>query len=383
MNDPVTGIAAPDLIVVGASARAACFSAARAGFSPYWIDQFGDTDLRAAFPGTMVAAKDYPAGILTALQTAPPAPVIYTGALENHATILERIAAQRTLLGNSAATCAATRDPVRLGTVLRNGGIPFPPIVMGGATLATGRWLHKPLRSGGGLGITPAAGGARIARGYFCQERMAGGAQSAVYVAQDGHAELLGVTRQLVGCPDFHAPEFSYCGSIGPLVPAPELRAQWQDLGDVLAWDLSLRGLFGVDALVADGRVTVIEVNPRYTASVEVLEAVTGVWALARHVATWGMTGIKRGKKSSTDPSEPGRWLAGKAILFAPRDLVFRTDAAPATPEGSTSLADIPAPGTPIAAGAPLLSVLCRAGSAAECESLLRRAAAAVYRVLL
>lgn len=379
MNEPVN-IAAPDVIVVGASARAACFSAARAGCRPFWIDQFGDADLRAAFPGAVVAANDYPSGILAALAAAPNAPVFYTGALENHPRVLEHVASSCTLLGNSAATCAMSRDPLRLASVLRTAGIPFPPSRMDGAAPAAGQWLQKPLRSGGGLGIARAAAGAQLAPGHYWQQRVAGEAQSAVYVADAGHATLLGVTRQMVGWPEFHAPEFSYCGSLGPLVPAPELHGQWRTIGNVLARALDLRGLFGVDAVVADDRVTVIEVNPRYTASVEVLEAALGVAAVRLHLTAWGEAG--EGPTTRTDAGATGGAMAGKAILFAPRDLAFRSGAVVAG-AGNAVFADIPAPGAPVAAGAPILSVLCRADTAAECESLLRRAAADVYRVLL
>jgi predicted ATP-grasp superfamily ATP-dependent carboligase len=286
----------------------------------------------------------------------------------------------RRVLGNSAATCAMSRDPLRLGSVLRAAGIPFPPGRMDGAAPAAGRWLQKSLHSGGGLGITRATARAHLAPGHYWQQHVAGEAQSAVYVADAGHATLLGVTRQLVGWPEFHAPEFSYCGSLGPLAPAPELLDQWRTLGNVLARELDLRGLFGVDAVVADGRVTVIEVNPRYTASVEVLEAALGIAAVKLHLAAWGLAG--GGPTTSTDAGGTGNTFAGKAILFAPRDLEFKSAAAVAG-AGAAVFADIPAPGTPVAAGAPILSVLCRADGAAECESLLRRAAADVYRVLL
>lgn len=379
MNDPVNA-AAPDLIVVGASARAACFSATRAGCRPYWIDQFGDADLRAAFPGAVVPANDYPSGFVAALAAAPVAPLIYTGALENHPRVLEHMALSHTLLGNSAATCALSRDPLRLGSVLRAAGIAFPPSRMDGVAPATGRWLQKSLRSGGGLGITRAAAGARLAPGHYWQQHVAGEAQSAVYVADAGQATLLGVTRQLVGWPAFHAPEFSYCGSLGPLAPVPELHDQWRTLGNVLARALDLRGLFGVDAVVAGGRVTVIEVNPRYTASVEVLEAALGIAAVGLHLAAWGQA--LGGPTTRTDSGEAGGRFVGKAILFAPRDLEFKSGAVVAGAGGAV-FADIPAPGAPVAAGAPILSVLCRADDAAECESLLRRAAADVYRVLL
>lgn len=365
-----------NLLVVGASARAACCSAARAGFRPFWIDQFGDADLRAAFPGTVLAAPDYPGGIIAALAAAPSAPVMYTGALENHDALLARIAAQRTMLGNDAAVCAAVRDPIRLGALVARHDIPFPRTVDAGLPVRAGTWLHKPRRSGGGLGIRPAAAGERAATGYVLQEYIPGQAQSAVYVAGAGGVELLGVTTQWVGRAEFHAPAFAYCGSIGPVAVTPGLQAQWQRIGVVIAGEFGLRGLFGVDAVVDGDRVTVIEVNPRYTASVEVLEAVTGVHALARHGVAFGVAPAQPGTAPDTAPA------AGKAILFAPRDLLFDGPALEAA-GADVACADVPAPGTAITGGAPILSLLCHGESLARCEAVLLRAAAAVYRVLL
>ena len=66
------------LIIVGASARAAAASAQRAGFAPYWLDQFGDTDLRQRFPGQVISP--YPGQAVKLIDQAPEAPFIYTGA---------------------------------------------------------------------------------------------------------------------------------------------------------------------------------------------------------------------------------------------------------------------------------------------------------------
>ncbi len=364
----------PDLIVIGASARAACFSAARAGFSPYWIDQFGDADLRAAFPGEVVPAHAYPAGIVAALDRAPHGPVIYTGAMENHPRVLERIATRRQLLGNSAAVCAAVGNPQRLRECLDAEGLIYPRILPANSAVpVVGSWLQKPERSGGGMGIAVAEFGAVAAPGHYLQEFSSGESHSAVYAARENEVHLLGVTQQWVGEKDFHAPAFSYCGSVGPITPATQVTSQWEKIGQLLARQFRLRGLFGVDAVVHDHQVTVIEVNPRYTASVEVLEAALGIAALQ----VWGQV-------LHSDIARPDPNVAhGKAVLFAPADLVF-TQAASAGCRNLSGgrIADLPAPGTGIAKGAPILTVLCQGDGIDDCARRLRRLAGDIYRVL-
>jgi len=375
----------PDLIVIGASARAACFSAARAGFSPYWLDQFGDSDLRAEFPGALVSPGAYPAGLVAALEQAPDAPVIYTGALENHPRVLRQIAARRLLLGNSAAVCARVRTPALLRERLAVHGMGLPKFLTGGADApAAGRWLLKPERSGGGLGISVVSPGTRATPGHYLQEFIPGDNFSGVFVARKAGVQLLGITQQLVGAAEFHAPAFSYCGSIGPVSPTPRVQSRWEEVGRVLAREFGLRGLFGIDAVVRDDEVTVIEVNPRYTASVEVLEEALGVAAIALHMSAWGQvlhssTATLPCLNARPDP----KCVHGKACLFAPVDLIFndvaceRSDAI-----ADISFADVPAPGTRIPRGAPILSVLCRADTWAACAGLLRRMAAGVYEAL-
>src|SRR5262245_29259757 len=90
---------ARSLIVVGASARAAAYSAWRAGFAPLACDLFGDADLRRLCPWSL--ARDYPAGLVATASQQPPCAWLFTGGLENHPSIVDDIARERPLLGNA------------------------------------------------------------------------------------------------------------------------------------------------------------------------------------------------------------------------------------------------------------------------------------------
>jgi predicted ATP-grasp superfamily ATP-dependent carboligase len=371
-------MAEPDLLIVGASARAAAFSAARAGFRPYWIDQFGDADLRGRFPGRAVAPERYPAGMLSLLEAAPHAPFLYTGALENHADFLRRAAQRRPLLGNDAGTCGQVRDPRRLFACLQDAGIDAPRVIEGAAgAVRPGRWLLKSQRSAGGLGVSEFDARAAVPPGHYLQQFVEGESRSGVFVGNGADAVLLGVTRQLVGLRELNAGPFMYCGSIGPLRLQDAERRQWQVAGSALARGFGLRGLFGVDAIVVDGTVRPVEINPRYTASVEVIEQAIGIPAIRFHCDAF--TGV-------LPPVVVERLLVpvGKCYLFAPR--AFAVDAIDSLRDysgnGLLQLADLPNPGARIAPGAPLLSVLASAGDNETCGALLLRHAASVMKLL-
>src|SRR4051812_27209595 len=140
-----------NLILLGASTRAAAFSAARAGLEPWCADLFADADLRRAFPVRRVALDDYPAGLLATLADAPAGPVMYTGALENYPSLIARI--DRPLWGNAPDVLRRVRSPFRLAEALREHGLPTLEVRRDPPPEAGRRWLLKPYRSGGGIGI--------------------------------------------------------------------------------------------------------------------------------------------------------------------------------------------------------------------------------------
>ena len=364
------------LIVIGFSARAAAFSAHRAGYAPYWIDHFGDEDLREQFPGQ--AAPDYPDGLVECLRQAPDAPFMFTGALENHPGVLEQLARQRPLLGNASRACLQARDPVALGKAWRRNNIPAPKMLSAGAKPPPDRnWLAKPLRGAGGMGIRP-YDGQPVADNCYLQERLPGAVFSAVFIGVRRGCRLLGVTRQLVGLPEFHASPFSYCGSIGPVALSASERAQWQALGAVLSREFALTGLFGVDAVKRGDEICPVEVNPRYTASVEVLELGAGPRAVALHCAACHR------EPAPVEPP-PRHWLLGKAYLFAPADLVFKTLPPTLSTDGETdffSTADLPAQGARIKKGHPILTIIAGGNALDEIRQTLVRISERVYQYL-
>src|SRR5882672_6712717 len=101
------------LAIVGASARAAAFSALRSGYQVVAADLFADADLQRACPVTRIA--DYPAGLITWLEKVECDAWLYTGALENHPQFVDRMAAIRPLLGNAGEPLRDVRNPAVLG----------------------------------------------------------------------------------------------------------------------------------------------------------------------------------------------------------------------------------------------------------------------------
>lgn len=362
------------MLIIGASARAAAFSAARAGYVPHWLDQFGDLDLRERFQGQAVAAGEYPQGLPGLARRLAPMPFLVTGAMENHLTVLDALAAERPLLGNDSAVCAAVRDPVAVSRCLAGAGLHAPAVVTDTAPPAGGRWLAKSRRSAGGQGVALHGDGPQPPHAYL-QEYIEGRNLSAVFVGDGRRAWLAGVTRQLVGKSAFHAARFAYCGSLGPLHLSAAERSQWRDIGTTLAAAFGLRGLFGVDAVQRGEAIYPVEVNPRYTASVEVIEAGTGMALIEHHVGAC--------KGEGSEPEIRIKGLYGKCHVFAPQRLCVQTDLLTAPMPCQTpgvSLADVSPPGTVIEAGRPLLTLLAQGRDQLDCLGRLTDAAATLLQ---
>lgn len=365
---------AVDVILVGASVRAAAQSAWRGGLQPWCADLFGDQDLRLLGPVTVIDPSAYPHDLPEILKEAPPGPWMYTGALENYPDVIDRVAKERPLWGNPGAVLRRVRDPLRLQAVLAGAGLEMPQVTFSPAGLpCDGSWLIKPVQSGGGIGIRPWHGQELPLRSCYWQARLPGEPRSALFFADGVTACCLGWTRQLIGEPWLYAAPFQFCGAVGPLPITAGVAADLSRLGQTLTQSFGLRGVFGVDFLWDGERCCVLEVNPRYPASAELYERVFGLSMVALQRQLF--SGSRVGDIQLPAPSEPE--MLCKAVLFAPRNFTFPRDFTFATARpvkiAGEAVADVPAPGTHIAAGRPILTVL------APTVTVAREQAAALY----
>jgi uncharacterized protein len=368
------------LVVAGVTTRLLAVSAARAGWTVTAADAFGDLDLlsRADVLTPRPGATFEPAAAALAARGIPAGFAAYTSNFENDPDAVAALARGRRLLGNAPAVLRRVRDPLALMRALRGLGLETP------GTRATPprapldrdrRWLLKPRRSGGGHGTSPWHPGRRVARHQYLQERIPGHPGSVVFLADGRDAHVLGISRQLVGRAEFGARGFRYCGSLmGPgLFPSEQaLHQRAEALAAAVARAFGLVGLNGVDFIARSGVPWPIEVNPRFSASMELLERGANLSLFALHVDA--CAGRLPG------PTRPSlNRVHGKAIVFARRDVTPRatrrwlTDAA---------MADIPRPGERIARGRPICTVFATGRDAESCTRALVAKAQSVYRSL-
>lgn len=375
------------LIIIGASARGAAFSAIRAGFEPYAIDLFADSDLAAVCPTQKI--RNYPADFLPALNAAPSAPWIYTGGLENYPRLVDQMAKVRPLWGNPGKVLRRVRNPFLLAERLRAAGVLVPELArqlaQGGHK--PGDWLQKPLRSSAGLRIRLLRSELRRAKKRSCyyQRFVQGRPCGAVFNSQQGECQLLGSTNQLLLGDDFPAMPFGYHGSYGPRRMSSTERAQLQLAGDTLVREFGLRGLFNVDYILGKhNSVCVLEVNPRYSASVEVLENSLGFQSMQLHSAEFSSSPQRDLRPNLS--KLPQRY-SGKTIVYAKSSVVVSRTLISLVKAWnrhslSPGLADISAVGDRIAAGSPIATVLCQSNRIGELKSELAKRSRQVEKAM-
>src|SRR5262245_49351757 len=167
------------IVIVGASARAAAFSALRAGLAPWCADLFADADLAARCPAIAVAPSDYPHKLPEIVRSAPPGPWMFTGGLENRAKLVEQISRERSLWGCPPDVLRATRDPINLARVFARAGIPFPESRTTKPESSDNRtWLSKPRDGAGGIGIDWFCPSRRTNKRTYYQEFLEGPSMS-------------------------------------------------------------------------------------------------------------------------------------------------------------------------------------------------------------
>ena len=412
------------LLIFGASARAAAHSAVRARMQPVCADVFADEDLHEV--ADVLPLENYPHDLPHVAKTASGGPWMYTGALENHPQIIAAISAERRLWGNGAEAVAKVRDPFEVYALLSKAKLPAAAVRSASdAPQPDGHWMLKPIRSAGGRGIhvwdKDAGTSKTLKEPHYFQQKLTGTPISALFLAARRQTWLIGVARQFVGdagqgrgaraaCDPpltpsleggeavvggvlnvgafLNAPPYAYCGSIGPIELGQTVGRQIRRAGEVLARHCQLRGLFGGDFLCDGQAARLTEINPRYTASVEVFEHAYDIALLDWHrracesfensarcerLVNWLQT-------ATADIHHRGpRRMIGKAILYAPRDLIAPSLAAfinrgvpPALPgrvAGSMAcLADRPAAGTQIKSGHPFCSILAAGDNVADCR---------------
>ena len=210
-----------------------------------------------------VGARDRIAGVVTG------------SGFEGDPTLLNALPAGAELLGNAAEIVRSVKEPAIFFGALSRLRIPYPETRSSPAGDSRG-WLRKRIGGSGGMHVQCLGADGQCPPGYFLQRGVAGRVQSVVFAANGRGAAILGYNAiwQEPGT-------YTYRGAITDRSLPARVRKDLADVVPELTAAFSLRGLCGADFIVDDDeRWTLLEINPRPTASFELHEREGGLFAV-------------------------------------------------------------------------------------------------------
>jgi uncharacterized protein len=348
------------ILILGISVRAMVESAVNSKYAAAALDAFGDRDV-AAIAESHSLHHDFqvrysPNALFDASRGLEFDAIAYTANLENHPEVLRRFAENCRIIGNSPQTVEAVRNWAALFPRLKEAGFSVPETIFRGKMSApdpSGRWLVKPVLSGGGHGIEFFQREKLPGKNFMLQKFITGKSCSASFVANGRDCVLVGITEQLVGLGAFGAQGFRYCGNVLPVREAVDrvIPEKVRRLAEFLTQEYGLTGVNGFDFILHGDQVTLTEINPRYSASMELIERAYGLPIFQLHT------------KATLDGTLPDFMLEsvlnrgmyyGKAVLFAENEAT-----APDTHGWiNRGIKDVPASGESLRKGGPVCTIL-------------------------
>jgi predicted ATP-grasp superfamily ATP-dependent carboligase len=272
-------------LLVSQSGRALAAAAARAGRTAVGIDGFADRDtrglardwLRLPLDADGAFETDALADAATHLSPAGQClGLVYGSGFEAQPERLARIADNRPLLGNAPAVLAACADPIRFADLCRTLHLPHPETRLDAPDAPSGRsnpggWLAKRAGASGGFHVRDAAG-LTAAPGRYFQRHAAGVPHSLLFLADGRSSRPVGFNR-LFAAPTQAPGPWAYAGATALRDAPPGAGPAVLAAAQALTAALGLRGLNGIDFVVDGNDWTLLELNARPTATLDLWDA--------------------------------------------------------------------------------------------------------------
>ena len=314
--------------IISLSSRALVASAKRAGCAAHSLDCYADSDTqgdavsvyRLAYHANGFDPRALTAAVDRLLAEYPALCFVAGSGFERNPAQLDLIRQRGRLLANTSHSLRRLNDPMGFKRLLSRHGIRYPAIW---PCLSRGGQNILVKRSGaeGGAHVRRTGAAALPARpGCYYQEFIEGEVMSAVILASGAGVAVLGFNCQWqTGW--FPERPFMYAGAIALAEVDIEIRRAVTRIAAVLAGELELRGLLGLDFICrGSGEIIVLELNPRPPATFELHEVEGSLFQ--RHIACFEQASARlapaclRGAKPT-----PGVRPRGHALLYLEQDI--------------------------------------------------------------
>jgi len=344
------------VIVIGNSVRNIACSARRAGYTVYALDRFGDVDMQKCASYAQIIENLDERELQINISSFGCADAVILGPGFEHLKF-------ENALNNPEKTMEEAGNKSKLPQKLRMMGIPHPDTESVDKADGMGFPLMvKPKSGSGGMKnlIVRNEEELRIFRGqknsheFIAQEFIMGIPCSASVISTGDEAVVISVNEQLIGFPWLTRLPFAYCGNVTPF--ETKFREKMEEYSKQIAIEFKLLGSNGVDFMVTDKGVEVIEINPRFQGSIDTVELSTGLNVFDAHIKSFS---------GELPELRESRCFAAKNIIYADKKLKINRDISNMLIKYMTkgNAADIPRPGLEIHPDEPVTTTLATAST--------------------
>ena len=339
----------PSICLMGASCRAAAQAAARAGCTRIlaW-DDFLDADLLEIAQARSLA--DFPEDSPQSLAELQGIPLVLCGGMENRPDFIQRRIDQGMLCGVTGDMLRQLRSLESWQRWASESRIGWPTTVQDLSdpildSVRSESWMLKPVGRAGGVHVRAIAsleGRDRVANLgldpgsptssptsdlWYLQQYVPGISIGVSYCTgsnenpesnEPPRTRIVGIARSILS-EELDAPlPWIYRGSLAPYSVSPSVRASLERFAKTVAQSTGIRGLWQADFQIdPNGQLWLLEINPRWSASMELHELLQGYSWITEHVRIL----CDGASKSVPSPGSPAGQQVAKGILYAPHEM--------------------------------------------------------------
>ena len=311
-------------LIISQSGRALAASAKRAGIDTHVIDLFADEDTtELSLTNTSVTgfsggnnSKELIDIVAEYANNYPQLCVIIGSGFEDNPELLAQLEHRVTVIGNRSSVIRQLKAPSVFFKKLEELALPYPEYI----TDVTqeditqgfiGDFLIKTMGGAGGGHIRHYKNGSSHTPTSYLQAFLRGKNYSAIFIADGQSVHVFGFNETWV-CKENS--DFTFAGAVSNVSLSNELRQQVTDAIRKIVVLFKLKGLCGLDFIVEDsGKYSILEVNPRPTATFELYETRDSLFA--RHIAAF------QGKLA--EPESDQRLSRALGLLYAGKSITI------------------------------------------------------------
>lgn len=340
------------VLVIGNNVRNIACSARKAGYIVHAIDRFGDIDMKKCAGKVHILEKIHENELVQLAGGDLDAVILGPG--------FEHLKLNNSF-NNSKETMEEAGNKSKLPGKLRSMGIPHPETApIDKADRMGFPLMIKPIYGSGGMRNIIVRNEAELnifkkqndSCDFIAQEFIDGIPCSASVISTGNEAVVVALNEQLIGIPWCTRLPFAYCGNITPF--HTKFSEEMVRYAKQIVLEFKLMGSNGVDFMLTDKGIRVIEVNPRFQGSIDTIELSTGLSIFDAHIKSFD------GELPGTH--EP-KCFAAKTIVYANKEIVINKEISDLLIKymGKGQAADIPRSGMKVLQDEPITTILATA----------------------